>query len=428
MSKIICDICGTSYSDSGKQCPVCGCARPAAAQHVSSDTGADGASGYTHVKGGRFSKSNVKKRNSGSRAADRSKSSASGRRPASRRDDKNEGKSGKGLLIVAVLLLLAIIAVVAYLVISVFFPTLFAPGTPTEPTGPSISEPTVNPGKACTDINLDITELTFTEAGEARLLWVTVTPSDTTDVVTYRSEDESVATVNETGKIVAVSAGSTKIIVTCGSVVKECIVVCDFAELTEPTNPSTEPTDPSTEPTEPELEVNMNRSDITFSFKGEAWYIYNGTVPRDQVTWRSDDDTIAVIENGKVTAVGSGTTRVYAEFEDQSISCIIRCAFKDEDGPIGGNGGAGEDGGEVTVTYAIYTYYGYQATDITINVDETQKLYLSDGNGHTVEATWEAASDLIRVEDNAITGVSSGTTSVTATYEGKTYKCIIRVR
>ena len=67
MSKIICDICGTSYPETASQCPICGCVRPGDFQRVSDESKNEGnnASGYTYVKGGRFSKTNVKKRNSG---------------------------------------------------------------------------------------------------------------------------------------------------------------------------------------------------------------------------------------------------------------------------------------------------------------------------------------------------------------------------
>ena len=61
MSKIICDVCGTSYPETATQCPICGCMRPAEAQGLSGE--AESPRTYTHVKGGRFSKANVRKRN-----------------------------------------------------------------------------------------------------------------------------------------------------------------------------------------------------------------------------------------------------------------------------------------------------------------------------------------------------------------------------
>ena len=61
MSKIICEVCGTSYPETANQCPICGCVRPADATSVETDTAVE--TGYTYVKGGRFSKANVRKRN-----------------------------------------------------------------------------------------------------------------------------------------------------------------------------------------------------------------------------------------------------------------------------------------------------------------------------------------------------------------------------
>ena len=37
MSKIICEVCGTSYPSSAAQCPICGCVRPQNKQPASGD-------------------------------------------------------------------------------------------------------------------------------------------------------------------------------------------------------------------------------------------------------------------------------------------------------------------------------------------------------------------------------------------------------
>ena len=63
MSKIICEVCGTSYPDTTVQCPICGCVRPGNAHSVTANKQDENDGGYTYVKGGRFSKANVRKRN-----------------------------------------------------------------------------------------------------------------------------------------------------------------------------------------------------------------------------------------------------------------------------------------------------------------------------------------------------------------------------
>ena len=68
MSKIICDVCGTSYPETASQCPICGSARSGDVQVVAdSKPGSDEAAprGLQNLKGGRSSNKNVLERNSG---------------------------------------------------------------------------------------------------------------------------------------------------------------------------------------------------------------------------------------------------------------------------------------------------------------------------------------------------------------------------
>ena len=64
MSKIICDVCGTSYPETVNQCPICGCVRSVDVRAVAvaeeEEIQSAAAGSYNFVKGGRFSKSNVK--------------------------------------------------------------------------------------------------------------------------------------------------------------------------------------------------------------------------------------------------------------------------------------------------------------------------------------------------------------------------------
>ena len=65
MRKIVCEVCGTSYPETASACPICGSARSVDARILVDDSGdsAPETPTYTYVKGGRFSKKNVRKRN-----------------------------------------------------------------------------------------------------------------------------------------------------------------------------------------------------------------------------------------------------------------------------------------------------------------------------------------------------------------------------
>lgn len=97
------------------------------------------------------------------------------------------------------------------------------------------------------------------------------------------------------------------------------------------TLPETEPPTtlpPETEaPTEPEGFLSFSTYDITFSAPGESWELYDGTLPKDAVTFLSDSEAVATFENGIVTTVGNGITVVHAVCADATITCVIRNEF-----------------------------------------------------------------------------------------------------
>ena len=85
---------------------------------------------------------------------------------------------------------------------------------------------------------------------------------------------------------------------------------------------------PETEvPTEPEGILSFNTYDITFRVPGESWEVYDGTLPKDAITFVSDSNAVATFEDGVVTAVSNGITKVHAICSDATITCVIRNEF-----------------------------------------------------------------------------------------------------
>lgn len=411
MSKVICDVCGTTYPDTANQCPICGSAKNSAAQTVAGSEGETGGE-YGYVKGGRFSKKNVRKRSAkGADAVRRTPSTAA---RTAQREEKPQ--SNTGLIIVVVMLLIAIVAVMVY--IGILFFKDKNPSGPVDPTGttessptdPTESKPTEPIRIPCTGVQT-LPNIELTQVGETWQLDVVVTPEDTTDQLLFTTSDPSVAGVSAEGVITAVGAGTADITVTCGDVIFTCVVHCNIAPPTEPLPPFV-------------MEFNTKFSDsttglseVSLSKKGETWRCYKNGMSADpaDVTWITDNPLVCTIENGVVTAVGTGTTKIHAQYNGTTYSCIIRC-----------NKSVGAADAEPETEPAKPCTISH--TDVTIKVGERFTLLLIDGEGNRLDVIWEANDVNVTIEGNKITGATAGRVVVSTTYEEVTYSCIIYVK
>lgn len=423
MSKINCEVCGTVYPDNASACPICGTARPSG-ENVQAPADTPEKT-VERVKGGRFSHRNVKKRKKAAQKAELAGQSAAPR--ASEKEEKPES-SGSGMKVVVAILLAAVILVGVYIGIrfwqgrDAYNKTYETKGTETTET----TESTPPAEVACTGLTIgDVDPETGIELqgeGRAWRLDIVTEPADTTDLITIVSSDESVAKVvvsEQYVEIVAVAPGTAEITVTCGSVEQVFPVSCVFE--TEPVTEET--TEPTTEATiEPASSFQLNRTDITFFSEGESFTFSAGEgISVAQVTWASEDETVATINaSGRVTAVGEGMTTITATYNGETQKCIIRCSFPDETEET-------EETEETTEGDSEEWYITYE--DVTIDVGETFTLRIRNAAGDTAPVSWSfSASGIVTMDGNTVKGAASGVTTATATYNGVTYKCIIRVR
>lgn len=415
MSKIICDVCGTSYPETATQCPICGCVRPVDTVTVNSKNTPEEISPkstYTYVKGGRFSKANVKKRNNANHAV------AADSNYQNETADEKSSKSGKGLTITICVLLLAIIAVALYIVMHFFAPGIGKADPTDKPVNDTTETTTLHTTEEnipCVTIILSNTVVELDEAGAAHLLNVTTDPADTTDEILFLSSDEAVATITADGKIVAVAPGQAVITVSCGEAKAECRVVCTFETIPD------ESTDPSTEPTVSAEEFKLNREDFTMGKKGETWQLYTGEIPVKQIIWTSDNEKVATIIDGVVTAVGAGNTTVHGEYNGKKISCVVRC------GP--GVGKYVETSSDVQES--VIGKYNISTKDVTLylNGAKSFELKLLDSDNNPVDVIWSVEDATVcSVTGNTVTGLTAGTTKVFVTYEGEHCECTVRVK
>ena len=129
-------------------------------------------------------------------------------------------------------------------------------------------------------------------------LEVTVTPSNTTDKLIYKSEDESIVKIDENGYVSALSPGNTKIHITCGS---QSLTLGFETRSKGPTN------------------IALETGAFT-SYPGGTIQlkpiVYPSTASQ-KVYYKSDDPSIAKVDSsGKITCVDIGQVKIYVTTEN----------------------------------------------------------------------------------------------------------------
>ena len=152
-------------------------------------------------------------------------------------------------------------------------------------------------------VTLDKTSLSLA-VGETVQLTATVKPDDATDKnVTWTSSDEFVAKVDN-GKVTAVKAGKSTIIAKCGGLTAECVVIVRV----------------------PVSSITLDNTSISLTV-GETAQLTVTVRPEDatdkNVNWTSSDESVAKVDNGKVTAIKAGHAIVTANCGNKLAECDV---------------------------------------------------------------------------------------------------------
>lgn len=256
----------------------------------------------------------------------------------------------------------------------------------------------------CTGLTLGMNSVTFEEAEQFYNMTVVVQPEGCTEKVEFTSLDPTIASVNDNGKIVAISGGSTEVIVSCGTVSESCLVTCDFS-LAAGEQPPQEP-------------PKLNNTDMTFFTPGEQFALVVENLPEGEtVTFASDrPDVASVSESGVVTAKGIGTATITATVGETKLESIVRCNLES----TAESGAAAQEDPNCTISHA----------DVTMTIKgEYFRLTLRDSKNERVSGvSWKSADESVCTvnEKGDVTAVGSGTTTVSTVYGGTSYQCIVR--
>ena len=152
---------------------------------------------------------------------------------------------------------------------------------------------------SATAVTLNTTELTISK-GASATLFLTVTPEDFTDAVSWKSSNTSVATISDTGVVKAVGLGTATIKVVVGSKSASCKVTVQ----------------------QPVTSISLNKTSLILEALGTyqltATVIPSTAVDR-RISWSSSAPDIASVdENGLVTAHKKGSATITASAMDGS--------------------------------------------------------------------------------------------------------------
>ena len=185
----------------------------------------------------------------------------------------------------------------------------------------------------------------------------------------------------------------------------------------EPTEP--EPTEP--EPTEPPASISLNRDDFSFFRTGEKFKVYDGTIDASEVTFSSSNENVVTFIDGVATAVAPGMATITAEYEGEKVECYVHCLFENSE----------KVGFVNTGKYTLWTMYGFEDDhDITIHMSTGEYLdpYLKDAEGNKIAVEWTADKEgIVTIEDGKVTGVATGRTLISCTYEDQIIEFMLRV-
>ena len=228
--------------------------------------------------------------------------------------------------------------------------------------------------------------------GTTETLVATITPNDATDkTISWSSSDSHVATVDNNGKVSAVSGGSAVISAKSGDKEAKCVVTVTI----------------------PVSSVTLNKASMTL-VEGESETLVATVAPADAtdktLKWSSSNEQVAMVgDDGKVTAVKAGEATITVKAGDKSANCQVK----------------------VEPPYIPVSGISLNKSELELKKGSTETLVatVSPSNATEPEVTWKTSNIAIaRVDQNGnVTAVNTGTATITAKAGGFSATCTVSV-
>lgn len=277
----------------------------------------------------------------------------------------------------------------------------------------------INPNSLvpATKVELDKTELTLKLGVDASAqLTATVTPTNTTDKVTWTSDKETVATVDENGKVTPVAAGTAKITATAGSKSASCTVT-----VKQPIIHTYKTTEgnylkqlaitgvDAIESASDWVDDGTNVTTTVVLPKGTA----DGTVITNDFVYYWYDQAYMVKSETKTATLANGTAQVTFKYEPllqsekNTRTYVVNYMLKQEVNSV-----------------------TLDMTSLSLQLDGTQKLTATvDPAALQSSLQWTSSNTSVATVDGSgnVKAVGGGTATITATVMGKSATCAVTV-
>lgn len=192
------------------------------------------------------------------------------------------------------------------------------------------------PEKAVTGIVLDPTSKTL-KVNEEFTLTYTLQPEGANDTVTFASSDNSIVSVDASGKVTAKASGTAVITATTsGGLTATCTVTVSAKAPEGPT---------------PVTGITIQYTSYKLTKAGQNFNVGAKVQPNDatnqKIHYSSSNNAVATVDaTGKVTAISSGTATIYAQTDDGGYTLICTVTVEISSSGTGGTtGGGGTSGG-----------------------------------------------------------------------------------
>lgn len=170
-------------------------------------------------------------------------------------------------------------------------------------------------------------------------------------------------------------------------------------------------------PTPEPAVLTMNKTSVELTVGSSFALTVSGA---DKVAFSSSDEAVATVSaNGTVQAVSTGSAVITASAADTTATCrvAVTAAVDQPTDPVTP---------DVPSDLSIYSVSGKLSNDVTIELGKSEPMEVQ---GTESAVTWSIADTSIATVDSSgmVTGVAVGKTTLTATVDGQTLTCTIRI-